>query len=273
MNLLALYCLAIVIASLAGGMLPLATVLTHRRLQVYLSFSAGAMLGASLFHMMPEAVELGSPRTLQWAAVGLLGIYLLERHFAFHRHESQDVLAHGAHHHGNPVSVEHVHEHAPHESAYHKAATLRWSTAGFGLAVHTLTGGVALASAALGGSPSAALGVFFATILHKPADALTLTSLMLQSGVSRPMAHLVNLTFALLVPLGALLFMAGRASAGAPASAEFTGSVLAFSAGTFLCIALSDVLPELHVHDHDRVLLSVSLLAGCGLMGATGLIG
>jgi hypothetical protein len=57
---LALLCLAVVAASLLGGLLPLVTILTHTRLQVYLSFAAGAMLGAAFFHMMPEAITKGS---------------------------------------------------------------------------------------------------------------------------------------------------------------------------------------------------------------------
>src|SRR5205085_3492206 len=82
------FCAAIVGASLLGGALPLATVLTHTRLQVYLSFAAGTMLGAAFFHMMPEAVEAGSAGTLRWAAAGLLALFFLERFFAFHHHEA-----------------------------------------------------------------------------------------------------------------------------------------------------------------------------------------
>ena len=37
---------------------------------------------------------------------------------------------------------------------------------------------------------------------------------------------------------------------------------LAFSAGTFLCISLSDLLPELQFHQHDRVKLTIALLLG-----------
>src|ERR1700681_478928 len=85
---LALFCVAIVGVSLLGGALPLATVLTHTRLQAYLSFSAGAMLGAAFFHMMPEAVKLGSPATLRWSALGLLTLFFLERFFAYHHHEA-----------------------------------------------------------------------------------------------------------------------------------------------------------------------------------------
>jgi hypothetical protein len=45
---------------------------------------------------------------------------------------------------------------------------------------------------------------------------------------------------------------------------------LAFSAGTFLCISLSDLLPELQFHQHDRVKLSLALVAGLGIAYAAG---
>jgi zinc and cadmium transporter len=40
------------------------------------------------------------------------------------------------------------------------------------------------------------------------------------------------------------------------------GATLAFCAGTFLCIAGSDLLPELQFHRHDRMKPSVALLGG-----------
>src|SRR5579872_6082389 len=82
------FCTGIVIVSVLGGILPLAVMLNHTRLQVYLSFSAGAMLGAAFFHMLPEAVQMGSVGTLRWAAIGLLSLFFLERFFAFHHHEA-----------------------------------------------------------------------------------------------------------------------------------------------------------------------------------------
>ncbi len=58
-------------------------------------------------------------------------------------------------------------------------------------------------------------GVFLATLVHKPADALTIVSLMLRAGVPRVQAHLVNLGFALMLPVGAAFFWVGiRQSAG-----------------------------------------------------------
>jgi len=244
-------CLGIVLASVLGGMLPLATVLNHTRLQVYLSFSAGTMLGASFFHMLPEAVRTGSTATIPWAAAGLLLLFFLERFFSFHHHESHD----------------------PHSES--NGGALPWGSAAFGLAVHSLVGGVALASAVAAdyqlraGLGAGGLGVFMATLVHKPADALTITSLMIRAGAPRREAHLLNLGFALMIPLGVVLFAVGLAGARQSAVAAWTAAALAFSAGTFLCIALSDLLPELQFHSHDRLQLSVALLAGIALMAGT----
>ena len=266
---LSLFCALIVAVSLLGGVTPLALVHNHTRLQVYLSFSAGTMLGAAFFHMLPEAVELGSPGTVRWAAVGLLSLFFLERFFSYHHHESSDAggLDDHAHDHDH-----HGHNHDHREPAGH---ALSWGTAAFGLAVHSLVGGVALASAVAADFAdhkwlgATGLGVFLATVLHKPADAMTIVALMLRSGVSSRLAHLVNLGFALMIPMGAALFFVGIGNLPPHSTSILTAVALSFSAGTFLCIALSDLLPELQFHSHDRFKLSVALLAGFLLMVGT----
>jgi zinc and cadmium transporter len=279
--MLSLLCVAIVTASLLGGALPLAAVLTHTRLQLYLSFAAGAMLGAAFFHMMPEAVALGSTGVLRWTAAGLLALFFLERFFAFHHHEAPADPAEPCpthpheHDHGRGHSAGLVSPGAPGGGGT-KGSALPWGAAAFGLAAHSLVGGIALASAVgadrafRGGLGPAGWGVFLATIVHKPADALTIVSLMLRAGVPRATAHLVNLGFSLMIPLGAVAFVVGLRGLGAEAAGAITADALAFSAGTFLCIALSDLLPELQFHEHDRVKLSVALLAGVGLMALAG---
>jgi zinc and cadmium transporter len=72
---------------------------------------------------------------------------------------------------------------------------------------------------------------------------------------------MVNLAFALVTPLGALLFYLG-AGPWAHTHPLWLGAALAFCAGTFLCIASSDLLPELQFHRHDRLKLSAALLVG-----------
>jgi zinc and cadmium transporter len=110
--------------------------------------------------------------------------------------------------------------------------------------------------------------VFLATVVHKPADALTIVSLMLRAGAPRPLAHLVNLAFALMIPVGVGLFFIGVGGLAPSAATHLTAAALAFSAGTFLCIALSDLLPELQFHAHDRLKLSAALIAGLAVMAA-----
>lgn len=275
--LLAVSCAAIVAASLLGGALPLATVLTHLRLQAYLSFAAGAMLGAAFFHMLPEAVAESPPHTaMAWAAAGLLALFFLERFFAFHHHESPADPAEPCptephhHAHGRGHSAGLVDHEAPgHGATSTKSRAIQWRVAAFGLAIHSLVGGIALASTAAAGTSRALLGVVLATLVHKPADALTIVSLMLRAGASRGLAHLANLAFSLMIPAGVLLFFGGLQLLGPSLAAGTTSAALAFSAGTFLCIALSDLLPELQFHEHDRIILSAALLSGVALMALT----
>jgi zinc and cadmium transporter len=281
------FCLAIMTISILGGLLPLATVLNHTRLQVYLSFSAGTMLGAAFFHMMPEAVRVGSATTIHWAAFGLLSLFFLERFFSFHHHEPH---AHAAATESDVGCVENSeHRARPDHAVAHSiesrrsvdspaSGALPWGSAAFGLAVHSLVGGIALASAVAAdyelrtGLGKAGLGVFIATLVHKPADALTITSLMLRAGSTRWSALLVNIGFGLMIPAGAVFFVFGMGGIHSSAASSWTAGALAFSAGTFLCIALSDLLPELQFHSHDRLKLSIALVTGFAIMGLTAAI-
>ena len=80
------------------------------------------------------------------------------------------------------------------------------------------------------------LGVFVATLVHKPADALTITALMIEAGAPRRYTHVVNLAFALMIPVGVALFWIGTRGVLPISAGSWTATALAFSAGTFLCI-------------------------------------
>src|SRR5262245_58742021 len=90
--LLIVYCVLIVLASLAGGALPGLVKLTHRRMQMMMSFVGGLMLGVALLHLIPHSVhEQGSvDRTAIWVLAGLLVMFLLIRVFHVHAHEHGD---------------------------------------------------------------------------------------------------------------------------------------------------------------------------------------
>lgn len=261
------YCLAIVAGSLLGGSLPSLVHMTHTRMQLIMSFVAGLMLGVALYHLLPHAVVLmGGPfavdDAIAWVMAGLILMLLLLRSFHFHQH---DFSVEEAHHH------DHDHHH-PEQSAQ-AAHPLSWVGIAFGLGVHTLIDGVALGASVLGvsgeGSSLVGIGVFLAIVLHKPLDALSITSMMQAGGWSRSARIRANLVFALLCPLGALLFFWGAGQLGSQRDLA-VGAALAFSAGVFLCISLSDLLPEVQFHSHDKVKLTLSFLVGIILAYALG---
>jgi zinc and cadmium transporter len=267
---LVLYCGLVLVASLAGGWLPLFIRLTHTRLQMAISLVAGLMLGIALLHFLPHACEqLGSlDRTVGWVLGGFLTMFFLQRFFHFHHHdlpEGDPDDCHHSHDHG-----EHEHGHVHHEQtlAAKSAKQLSWVGTAVGLTLHSLLDGLALGAAVEAGVRGhfglAGLGVALAIVLHKPFDAMAVSTLMTMGGHSRFSRHLLNILFALATPLGVAFFYLGVAQF-TESNAVFLGAALAFCAGTFLCIACSDLLPELQFHSHDPVKLSVALMLGLGV--------
>ena len=262
----------IVLASLSGGWLPLAMRLSHTRMQIMMSFVAGLMLGVAILHLLPHAVaELDDiDVAVRWTLIGMLGMFFLVRAFHFHQHlPDEEAPAACAH--------EHHHDHGGHEHSPASNSRLHWIGVAIGLALHTAIDGMALAANVLAESEHLAggvlfgVGTFLAIALHKPLDALTITVLMKKGGWSRAATQLVNASFALMCPLGALLFWFGTQEAAGQKDLV-VGIALAFSAGVFLCIALGDLMPELQFHSHDRLKLSAALLLGVALAYGIGFL-
>jgi zinc and cadmium transporter len=108
------------------------------------------------------------------------------------------------------------------------------------------------------------LAIFLAIFLHKPADAMAISMVLSRKGVNRRIIGLVQLGFVLMVPVGAIAFTVAKHLISEELQKQLTGAALAFSAGTFVFIALSDLLPEVQFHEHDRLLL-FSILVGAVL--------
>lgn len=268
--LLVVYSVLVLLASLAGGWLPLMVRLTHTRLQMAISFVAGLMLGIALLHFLPDADEQlhSLDRVVGWVLGGFLAMFFLQRFFHFHHHDLPEGDPEDCCQHEHPEGEDHGH-HA-HTLADKSARQLSWVGTALGLTLHSLLDGLAMAAAVEAGAADhaaglAGLGVALAVILHKPFDAMAVSTLMTAGGSSRPSRQLLNGLFALATPLGAFLFHLG-ASHFADSNSVFLGCSLAFCAGTFLCIACSDLLPELQFHSHDRFKLSFALI--CGLLMA-----
>ena len=265
--LLAVYCVFVLFASLAGGWLPLLVRLTHTRLQMAISFVAGLMLGIALLHFLPDADEQlhSLDRTVAWVLGGFLAMFFLQRFFHFHHHDLPEGDPEDCCHHEPAEPDTQDHTHHAHTLADKSAKHLSWVGTALGLSLHSLLDGLAMAAAVQAGVEGhaglAGFGVALAVILHKPFDAMAVSTLMTAGGSSRFSRQLLNGLFALATPLGAFLFYLG-ASRFADSNAAFLGCALAFCAGTFLCIACSDLLPELQFHSHDRFKLSFALMAG-----------
>jgi len=264
-GLLALYSLLALLAALAGGALPGLVRLTHTGLQLAVSFVGGLMLGLALTGMLPHALrQLASVRqSTGWLLAGFLVMFLLQRFLPFHHHDVAE---------GSPLEpCGHTHS-----LAERSARRLSWAGVALGLSVHSVFDGLAMAAAVVAGAQAQAgglgLGTALAVILHKPFGALAIATLMVAGQTGRTTRRLVNVAFALVTPLGALLFFAGAGHL-AHSHPAWLGATLAFCAGTFLCIAGADLLPELQFHSHDRVKLSIALLAGIAVAQLIGRFG
>jgi zinc and cadmium transporter len=279
--LLVLYCSLILVASLAGGAVPLVVRLTHKRMELAVSFVAGLMLGVGALHLLPHAiVELGSDGKLDyvmWSLMGgFLAMFFVERFFCYHHHDAPDETPDETPEEtAAAVRCEHRHDRDHDSSHGHGDHAMTWTGAAIGMTLHSILDGVALAasvaaeSAGHGHAAWAGFGTFLVVFCHKPFDSLTLGTLLSRGTRRSPLSHLVNGLFSLAVVGGVLLFHAGLA--GAPGRHDtFLACSLAFAAGTFLCIAMSDLLPELQFHHHDRAKLSLALLAGLAIAWGVG---
>lgn len=266
--LLIIYCLAIAGFSLLGGLLPSLIRMTHTRTQLVMSLVSGLMLGVAFYHLVPHSVVLahdsgGVDTTVWWLMIGLIVMLLLLRGFHFHQHDFSGQDGESREHHAG-------HSHAvDHASPVHG---LSWVGLALGLAVHTLIDGIALGAVMHAGSHGGGvigIGVFLAILMHKPLDAMSIITLMQAGGWSQGARKTANLVFALMCPLGALMFFFGI-DVVADGRDHLVAVALAFSAGAFICIALSDLLPEVHFHSHDRGKLTLAFLLGIALAYAIG---
>ena len=276
--LLIVYCLAIAGFSLVGGLLPSLVRMTHTRTQLVMSLVSGLMLGVAFYHLLPHSAALASESggvdtTVWWLMIGLIVMLLLLRVFHFHQHDfSGEEGEQNAPHSDHGHSPNHTHDHEHSHSNGKPVHGLSWVGLALGLAVHTLIDGVALGAVMHAGDHASGvlgIGVFLAILLHKPLDAMSIVTVMQAGGWSRAARATTNVVFALMCPLGALLFFFG-VDVVAVDRDHMVAVALAFSAGTFICIALSDLLPEVHFHSHDRGKLTLAFLLGIAIAYAIG---
>ena len=201
------------------------------------SFAAGVFLGAAFFDLLPEAShnaeELGI-NIFTWTLIGIIFFFLLERfvHW-FHHHDE---------HHGHSVEPK---------------STIPLIV--IGDTVHNFVDGIVIAATFLVGAP---LGIItaLAVFAHEIPQEIGDFGLLLHKGLARRTIILINVLSASVAFIGALLTYAlGNALK------SYIPTLLALTAGFFIYIATSDLIPEINYEKDRRSALIKSLLLVLGI--------
>ena len=224
---LAFYIPTVIFISLVGGFLPLLQELSQKALALLLSFSAGVLLGAVFFHMLPETGRVLTDDVGWPILAGFLLIFVMERFVFVHACEELECDIHQM---GIPAFL--------------------------GISLHSLLDGIALGAGLI--LPQLGPVVLLAVIIHKMPDSMSLSSILLSAGWARRKVAILNLLFSLTTPLGALLTYLFFRSL----SPENIAVAIGISAGTFLAIATADILPQVHRIEQRNPMTLIFLLGG-----------
>lgn len=242
------------IASLIGGVVLLAKAkLAYRLSHLLASYAAGALLGAAFFDLLPEAAEEAEHHALEyggeainifvWTLLGVLFFFLLER------------IIHWFHH------------HTDHQTRLEEPKPIV-PLVMLGDSVHNFIDGVVIAATFMVSIPTGIITAL-AVATHEIPQEIGDFGILLKQGLTRKKVLLFNLLSALTAVLGGLVtyFMGDAIDPYLPI-------FLAITAGFFIYIALSDLVPEMH-HINNRklaVLESGLLLLGVAVVWISVLI-
>ena len=229
----------------------------HRLIFLLVGVSAGALFGDALIHLLPDALsEIPNTTVVMLCVIGgILSFFILEKFLRWkHTHDTED-HEEGAYPEMHEETAPHVHTGRVQPLGYLILASD---------AVHNGIDGIIIAASYLAGV-EVGVATTIAVILHEIPQEISRFGLLLHSGFSRFQALFFNFCSALTALLGA---------ASVVVIGTYIHSVVpfiaAFAAGTFLYIAGSDLVPEIHKTSDPRRSLAqfISILVGVGLMAA-----
>lgn len=227
------------VAAFAGGAIALRF---RDKLHIILGLSAGAVIGAALFDLIPEAIELGGSvysagEVLSLTAIGFFVYLILDRAFSFHVHNGHD------------------HEADDHAS---EAQSSRGSLGAASFCLHSLIDGVAIGLAFQVSSVIGAV-VAIAVVAHRFSDGINTIGVILKHRGKHAVAKGWLTAVALAPIVGTVLTFA------VSVSESVLATILALFAGFFLYIGASDLIPEGH-HSHSKILTTVMTLVGAAIL-------
>lgn len=214
--------------ALIGGLILISREKFALKVSHYLaSFAAGVLLASAFFDLLPEAAlqgEEAGTNVFFWALMGILVFFAIER------------FIHWFHHH------EEYHEHE-------KEAQSTIPLIIIGDTTHNFVDGIVIAATFL---VDIQLGIIttLAVAAHEIPQEIADFGLMLHKGLSKMKIILVNITSASAAFLGALLtYIFGSFLE------SYIPIAVALTAGFFIYIATSDLIPEIHYEKRRGVAL------------------
>jgi zinc and cadmium transporter len=195
------------------------------------SFSAGSLFGGAFLHLLPETIgEFGFGLNIQiFFILGILSFFVIEK------------FIHWRHCH-IPTSDDH-----PHAFAYMNLV---------GDAIHNFIDGLVIGASYLVNIPLG-ISTTLAVIFHEIPQEIGDFGVLVYGGFKKTKALLLNFLTATTAILGAIVGLLVGAKSG-----SFITFILPFTAGGFIYIAGSDLIPELN----KECELSRSLLQLLGLV-------
>jgi len=189
--------------------------LLDRILSFLISFSAGTILGAAFFDLLPEGIEiLGEEQLFPFLAIGFSGTFFLERSIYWY---------HG-----------HGHEHDKEVGAIKSYVYLNL----VGDGAHNLLDGMIIAATFQLSIPLG-IATTIAVIFHELPQEIGDFGILVFGGFSRKRALLFNFLTSLTSFIGLILTFILIDIEG------FTGSIIALAGGGFIYLAASEILPEI----------------------------
>ncbi len=251
--------LVLSLVSLAGAVtLSLGRARLERIVFLLVAFAVGAMLGGALLHLIPEAYEaLGSgPRTGGLVLGGVLAFFVLEKFLHWrHEHATPEAL-------DGATGQAHRHDHA-HGHHHHATDPFAWMSLA-GNVAHNLIDGAIVAASYLVSIPTGIVTTV-AVMLHEIPQEIGNFGVLVYGGFSPRRALAYNFATGLAGLVGA-----GLVLALGPYVDGLADALLPITAGAFLYIAGSDLIPELNRRHSQSPAKSAGQLAmmvlGIGVM-------
>jgi zinc and cadmium transporter len=218
----------------ASGILFVSDAARNRVVSWLISFAVGTLLGAAVLKLLPEALErVAAPRVLMALLAGILTFFVLEKLVLWrHCHEEDDCAVHDA------------------------AASL----VVVGDAFHTFVDGAMIGAATMISIPLG-FSTAIAAAAHEVPQEVGDYAVLLHAGYSRGAALVANMLSGVAGIAGAIAIY--YATGPVPSVLPYA---LAFAAGCFMYVAMTDLIPGLHRGQIDRnpVRQTVLILAGLG---------